>query len=450
VSDHRLSLRKRTLKAGAWTTGGIAASQVIRLGSNLILTRLLFPEAFGLMSIVYVLMVGLALFSDLGVNASIIQNRHGDKTGFLNTAWSVKILRGVLIFIVIMLIAYNLPLAIKMNLIPVGSVYADPLLPFILAAFSVTPILQGFESTNIALAQRNVQLRKVTIMELVSQIISMLVTIIWALLYHNVWALVAGSIMAAVIRCVMSHYYLKGPTNKLQWEPLYFSEIFHFGKWVFLLSIIGFLAINGDRIMLAGFLDSAVLGVYSIATLLILSVQMLLNKMLSMVVFPAFSEVAETSPEKVPHVYCRFQLLMDLFLFGASGFLFVAADSIINLLYDARYSTAGSMLAVLALGLIGARHGAVEQLWLATANMRPLFISRTFRLILLFSGIPLGYSLAGLHGALVAIVISNFAGWPVAFYYRFKHALIDWKYEFIGVLLFAVLVLIGDWLLSIA
>jgi hypothetical protein len=63
---------------------------------DLILTRLLFPEAFGLMALVQVFMGGLQMFSDLGVNMSIIQSKRGEDPDFLNTAWTFQILRGLI------------------------------------------------------------------------------------------------------------------------------------------------------------------------------------------------------------------------------------------------------------------------------------------------------------------------------------------------------------------
>jgi len=442
VIEHRLSLKKRVLKAGAWTTGGFAVSQVIRLGSNLILTRLLFPESFGLMSIVYVLMTGMHLLSDLGVYQSVIQNRRGNEADFLNTAWSVNILRGMLICMSIIFIATMLPHAVSMDWIPVGSVYADPMLPSVLLAFSVTALLQGFSSTNIALTNRNVQLKQLTQMELISQIVALVVTVMLAWLYHTVWALVAGAIVSELVKCVMSHVWLPGPGNKLHWNQDCFKEIFHFGKWIFLLSIVGFIASSGDRVMLGGLLDTATLGVYAIAFLIFSSLLTLYRSVLARVVFPAFSELAGESSMRIGEVSSKFQLVSDVFLFGFAGLLFATGDSIINLLYDERYHDAGSMLSVLGLGLIGMRHIVVEQWWLTNATMRLLFLSAGLRLIVLFVGISWGFTLMGMLGALVGIVMSYFAGWPVALYYRFQHSLIDWKYEFIGVPVFASVVLL--------
>ncbi|MFC6638676.1 oligosaccharide flippase family protein [Sulfitobacter sediminilitoris] len=70
-------LMARVARSASWIVLGYGASQAIRLASNLILTRLLFPEAFGLMALVGVVTVGLTLFSDVGIAPSIAQSKRG-------------------------------------------------------------------------------------------------------------------------------------------------------------------------------------------------------------------------------------------------------------------------------------------------------------------------------------------------------------------------------------
>src|SRR5262245_66533122 len=97
-SADRISLKKRVLKAGTWSLVGYGLSQAIRFGSNLLMTRLLVPEMFGVMAIATMLMIGLAMFSDAGLKQNVIQSNRGNDPAFLNTAWMIQILRGVLLW----------------------------------------------------------------------------------------------------------------------------------------------------------------------------------------------------------------------------------------------------------------------------------------------------------------------------------------------------------------
>ena len=76
----------RVARGLSWTVVGFSASQVLRFAANLALTRLLFPDAFGLMALVQVFVTGLVMFSDVGLGQSVMQNKRGDEDDFLNTA----------------------------------------------------------------------------------------------------------------------------------------------------------------------------------------------------------------------------------------------------------------------------------------------------------------------------------------------------------------------------
>ena len=96
VSDPDLQALKKVATQGAyWTIANYGLSQALRFGSNLILTRLLFPDLFGLMSLVNVIIMGLGLFSDIGVGTSIIRSKRGNDPDFLNSAWTMQVIRGV-------------------------------------------------------------------------------------------------------------------------------------------------------------------------------------------------------------------------------------------------------------------------------------------------------------------------------------------------------------------
>jgi O-antigen/teichoic acid export membrane protein len=82
-----MSLRARIFKAGAWTLGSYLTELVTRLITNVIMTRLLFPEAFGQVAASTSIIIGLTLVSDFGVRALIIQSARGDHDDFLRSVW---------------------------------------------------------------------------------------------------------------------------------------------------------------------------------------------------------------------------------------------------------------------------------------------------------------------------------------------------------------------------
>ena len=104
-------------------------SQVLRFGTNLLMTRLLAPDAFGVMAIAYVIMGGLAMFSDFGVKPIIIRSERGSDPAFLNTAWTIRNFQGVLLWLLTVGFALLIALANHLDMISKHSVYADPRVP---------------------------------------------------------------------------------------------------------------------------------------------------------------------------------------------------------------------------------------------------------------------------------------------------------------------------------
>src|SRR5260221_2749930 len=92
----RASLKSRVISGSMWTLLSYGASQVLRLGGNLVFAALLNKEAFGLMALVNIFVQGLGMFSDIGIGPSLIQSRRGEDPAFLNTAWPGHVVHGFL------------------------------------------------------------------------------------------------------------------------------------------------------------------------------------------------------------------------------------------------------------------------------------------------------------------------------------------------------------------
>jgi O-antigen/teichoic acid export membrane protein len=218
----------------------------------------------------------------------------------------------------------------------------------------------------------------------------------------------------------------------MAWEHDAWLDIVKFGKWIFLSSAIGFMVTSGDRIILGTMVDTTVLGVYSIAATLLTMAQMMFNAVVGSVIFPALSEVARSRPHDTRQSYTRFQIQVDVALFSLAGFLYMTGPGIVQILYDDRYSEAGFMLSILALGLIGARYVVAEQGYLALEQAQYHVAASSSRALCLCVGVPLAFHAFGINGALAAIVATQFAAWPVAIYFENRNGLFGWKRALLG------------------
>jgi O-antigen/teichoic acid export membrane protein len=416
-------LGARVLRAGSWTVAGFALSQAVRFAGNLVMTRLLMPEMFGVMAMATMVMYGLALFSDVGLRQSVVQSRRGRDAVFLNTAWAIQIARGFVIWAGALAVA--LGLALLHTIASPGSVYADPILPYVVAILSVSALIGGFESTKIHEASRTLSLARVTQIELASQLFGLACMIGWALVDRSIWALVAGALGAAALRTLLSHGWLPGAANRWRWDAGAAREILAVGKWIFAASALGFLVNSADRLMLGALVDSAVLGVYAIAFLLFSAVEQVLAKIIGDVSFPALGEVARERPAALRSVYYRFHLAVGLPACFAAGLLVAAAEPLVAALYDARYADAGWMLRILALALLTLPYRVAHQCFIVLGEPAQMSTIGVVRLIALCAAVPLGWQFFGVAGALCGIVLSYFSTLPTTLAFVVRHRLFD-------------------------
>ena len=425
TSGGTISLRARIIRAGAWTLGGHVAGQFLRLSSNLIMTRLLVPEMFGLMALANVILIGLHMFSDLGLNLSVVQSRRGGETAYLNTVWTLQILRGALIWVIALLVALVIHLLGTLHLLPAGSAYTSPVLPYVIAALSFNALIGGLASTRLATAGRNLALGRITLIELVSQAFGLALMIGWALVDRSIWALAAGSLLSSLTRVAMSHTILPGEKNALHWDQEAFREIFRFGKWVFLTSTLGFLGMNGDRLILGGLIDPATLGFYAIAFFMVNALQEVLTKLFSNVAFPSLSEVARERPGDLKQTYYKFRRPLDAVALLAMGFLLTSGHLLIRFLYDDRYLAAGPMIEILCISLFEVRYWLAGQCFLALGKPNLLVPITLARVAALFVFMPVMFGFAGLNGALWVAACSAFFSLPFTFYFKHKLGILN-------------------------
>lgn len=389
-------------RGGAWVLLGRMAGEALRFGTNLVLTRLLFPEAFGLMLLVNSILQGLALFSDVGINASVIQHARGEEPGFLRTAWTLQALRGLLLWLVCLAAAG-----------PLAAFYGAPELRLLVPVAGLGALFSGFNSMSLGLLARRLELRRLVLLELCVQAAAAATMIGWAILHPSVWALAAGGVAGSVLRMAASHCLPGAGRPRPGWDRPALAAILGFGAWVFFNSILGFLADQVDRLALGRILGRDELGVYGIAVLLAGAPYLLLVQLGSAVVFPAFSRAREAGRD-LREVFGRVRLP----ILAAGGCLLpplaAAGPTLVALLYDPRYRDAGWMLLCVCLGqwfrvlaippanvlfALGAPH------WLVWANAAKLAGYCVL--------VPLGLRLYAVTGALLGFALGESLGFWV-------------------------------------
>jgi len=341
----------------------------------------------------------------------------------------VQILRGALLWVIALGVSLVPFVVGRIGLVPKDSVYADPRLPYVIAIVSFGFMIAGFNSTKLHEAYRHLAFGRLTLIEIAAQIAGLLCIFGWVFVDRSISALVAGNVCSSLVTMLLSHAWLSGAANRWEWDKSAFHEILHFGKWILVSSFLTFLAGNGDRLLLGGMVDKTVLGVYVIAFFIVSAVETVLMRIIGGVMFPALSEIVRERPDELKENYYRMHATIAAFAYFCSGVLMTSGQSLIGLLYDARYAQAGWMLEILATTILIFPLQMAIQSFVALGMPKLQAIILAVRLFFLCISVPVGFHFFGLAGALWASVTSQFLCVPITIFYSARYGLFDVRQE---------------------
>ena len=405
------SLRQRILRAASWDVGGSIVGSALRLASNLIMTRLLMPEAFGMLALAVTIMTAITLSTDIGIHRSITREPDGDQTHFLRVAWVVKILRSSFIAAGILLAALGVWF-LAPAYAPEGTIYAQPEMPGLIAMIALSPLINGLVSTRRELAIRQMNRKPTVLIRLSGQALSVLSMILFAQISPTVWALMCGMLVNNLVFCIASHLFMEGPTMRFEWNRGIADRLWKFGKWIMASSALSFLARNADKFVLGGLLGSATFGLYVIAQIWIDSIRQVIGQLNNGLGFPVVAETSRTRPKEMPRLYRRFQYRIDLICVGAFLLGVLGGPALIGLLYTDAYQDAGRYLQLMAFMLLVLRFNTLGSLVLNAGNSRAMLITAILRAVASIGLMILGYRYFGVEGAILGVAAAPLASLP--------------------------------------
>jgi O-antigen/teichoic acid export membrane protein len=433
ASTRLSTLRSKYARGSLWALAGYGGQQLLRVLNQLILWRLLYAEAFGLMAIVNVFMIGLAMFSDVGIGPSIIQNERGDDPDYLNTAWTIQVMRGFGLFFVSVAAA-----------VPVSHFYHESQLALLIPAVTAgSLILSGFNSTKLFTVTRQMAIGRLTAVELSSQAAGLVVMVGYAIVSRSIWALVLGNAVTNVMRLALGHLMLPGIANRFRWDPKSVHSLVHFGRWIFMSTLLTFLVGQSDRLVFGKLVTMAQLGVYSVGATWAQFPTQVLGHVVQSVMFPLFSRVHNDKAD-LPAAYREARAPALLAAGFLSACLLSGGPTLIHFLYDKRALEAGWIIQVLS---VGTWFFALEmingQALLALGRPKWIAAGSFAKLCGMVVLIPVGFWWLGFPGAVLGFTASEVFKYALSLIGAQKANLNGYRQDFVFTLLVGATTALG-------
>ncbi len=268
----------RVVSAGIWSITFRAADRLINLARVVVLARILTPNDFGLLGIAMLSLAFVQAFSITGFGEALIQKKE-DITSYLDTAWTVSIIRGAIIAVVLYLSAGY-----------VAGFFDTMEAKSVIQVIGSVMLLKGFANQGIIYFQKDLEFHKLFIYDFGRTLAVFVTSVILALLWKNVWALVWGVIAGDIVATILS-YVLHPYRPRLRFDFQKAKQLYTFGRWIYLSTLLTFLSAQLDKGVIGKVIGSASLGLYQVGSTISNTATGELSQAISQVVFPAYSKL---------------------------------------------------------------------------------------------------------------------------------------------------------------
>lgn len=423
----REKFASKAFQSAFWVLLNSGGYQLIRLGGNLVLTRLLFPEAFGVMALVFAVMVGLGQLSDVGLREGVVNNDRITDPSFMKTAWTLQVCRSAVIALIAFIVAY-----------PFALFFDEPILAPVLICIALGSFITGFKSIALLAYDKRLDLKAQMLQDLGVQILGLALTLTWAKLSPSVWAPVAGYVFACTLEVIASYVFYKGHFSRFAWDKTAVSGLLSYGKWILISSTISWVTTQGDRLFIGSVMNLSEVGIYSQAATWAAIVALFSVNVSTRVLHPYFRQSFDHHSD-FSRIH-KVRNFINVIYISVCVFIAVSGELIITIAYDDRYIEAGWMLQLLALGQVGrALTTTLTPFMLARGDSFSQMKFSTAGAIILISSITIGGYLAGTPGVILGICFSGLVTHPVLVFLASRHGFYCARYD-LGLTLLAIII----------
>jgi len=307
LKKNKNNLSLEIIHGSVWTFITQIFTRLLTFARTIILARLLSPHDFGLMGIAFLALSALQTFSETGVNAALIYKKENTRDD-LCVAWTVRLLRSVLIAVLLFVFAPQ-----------ISSFFNNNEVINIIRLIAIGQLFYGFSNIAIIRFQKEIEFHKYFLFSICSVLPEVIIAIWLAILLKSVWALVAGYLVGSFSYCIFSYVFCPF-VPRFSLSGVHLKSLLKYGKWIWASTIIIFLITQGDDIFVGKFLGTAALGMYQLAYRISNLPATEIVHVISRVAFPAYVKLRENL-SKLAVMYLNFLRFSTLIAFSISFLL---------------------------------------------------------------------------------------------------------------------------------
>jgi lipopolysaccharide exporter len=329
-------LLTKAVRGGLWLLSLRITQQTLLIVRLAILARLLSPNDFGLMGIALLTMTVLDSLTQTGFDVALIQKKERTDE-YLDSAWTVEILRGLALFGILQLLAA-----------PASKFFNSPDSELLIRTLGLSLVLRGFLNIGTVYFRKELEFGKQFAFEFSGRVADFVVAVVAGFILKNAWVLVLAYVAADLMR-VMASYVIHPYRPRFRLEIGKAGELFHFGKWILGSSALVLLLNRGDRALIGRILGATMLGFYEMAYKISNFSATEFALVISQVTIPAYSKLQDRIG-RLREGYLRVLQVTSFFSIPLAGLIVVLAPELTRALLGGKWLEAIPAMRALALG----------------------------------------------------------------------------------------------------
>ncbi len=298
------TLKQQAIQATKWSAITEVMAKLVVPISNMILARLLTPEAFGVVATLTMVITFAELFTDAGFQKYLVQHEFKDETDRENSTtvafWS-NFVFSMLLWLLIALLSDQIAMIVGSSGLGV-----------VLTVSCVSIPLAAFSSIQISLFRRDFDFKTLFKVRLVGILIPLLITVPFAFYLRSYWALVLGMIAQNVANAILLTFYSSWKP-RLFYSIKKFKEMFSFTIWSLFEAISIWLTSYVDIFIVGNFLNHYYLGLYTTSSTLVGQIIGLIQSTTVPVLFSTLSRL-QNENEEFKEMFYKIVKMVSIFL----------------------------------------------------------------------------------------------------------------------------------------
>lgn len=382
-----VGLGRKSAVGIAWTVGGLALGEPVRVIITAVLARLLTPQDFGVLGMAAVVTGLVAVANDFGLQTAIVQRERVSKDELDSVFWFNLLLGGLLTAVGVVVAA------------PVAAFFRQPAVTPVLAALSFSFVISSLGQIQHAILRREMDFKTPAAATLAGVLVAGAGAVVMALRGAGVWALVVNVLVAVGVSAAVVEVKTRFvPTLRLRWSEA--RSYVTFGGVLTVAEFANYGGGNVDNLVVGRVLGASSLGVYALAFNLVTYPVRRIAATIAGVTMPAFSRI-QRERARYERAFLAAIEMSSVVVFPLLAAAAVAGEDIVLGLYGPKWTAAVMPFRLLCAAGLARSVGVFAETGFKSTGRPKSYLAWSIASVL---GVLIGAS-AGLHGGVNGVAM---------------------------------------------